>query len=249
MIAAWQAHQTSKHGKRQQRSTGTGTSLLLGAWIAALWALTSLTASRVSDHSRRKRRTASARQNGVANAPQRAHESQAVGERRHRDVAQVGSPGSDGVAPLAAIAAAARATGSSPKGTWSLLGAALPLTPTCSAATHPQDEMLGSVRDQAGGAWCVLVMDPVTTKVLSNVAGVSDVMDYGVSREWLDPILRCCTCHLGCACCAGIFSVRAFKLPNAVRPYCNACSAAYIRCHVLLQWWKTSTSGVSRCHS
>ncbi|KAL4443933.1 hypothetical protein ABPG75_011670 [Micractinium tetrahymenae] len=43
------------------------------------------------------------------------------------------------------------------------------------------DEMLGSVRDQAGGAWCVLVMDAVTTKVLSNVAGVSDVMDYGVS--------------------------------------------------------------------
>lgn len=54
-----------------------------------------------------------------------------------------------------------------------------------SAAIALQDEMLGSVRDQAGGSWCVLVMDAVTTKVLSNVAGVSDVMDYGVSCEWL----------------------------------------------------------------
>lgn len=49
---------------------------------------------------------------------------------------------------------------------------------------HPrQEEMLGSVRDQAGGTWSVLVLDAVTTKVLSNVAGVSDIMDYGVSRE------------------------------------------------------------------
>ncbi|PRW58349.1 SM Sec1-family [Chlorella sorokiniana] len=43
------------------------------------------------------------------------------------------------------------------------------------------DEMLGSVRDAAGGAWSVLVLDPTTTKVLSNVAGVADIMDYGVS--------------------------------------------------------------------
>ena len=44
--------------------------------------------------------------------------------------------------------------------------------------------MLGSVRDQSGaGAWSVLVLDAITTKVLSNVCGVSDVMEYGVSRE------------------------------------------------------------------
>jgi hypothetical protein len=43
--------------------------------------------------------------------------------------------------------------------------------------------MLGSVRDQSGGAWSVLVLDPTTTKVLSNVCGVADIMEYGVSRE------------------------------------------------------------------
>jgi hypothetical protein len=54
------------------------------------------------------------------------------------------------------------------------------------------DEMLGSVRDAAGGAWSVLVLDPTTTKVLSNVAGVADIMDYGVSRERL----HSCTARL-----------------------------------------------------
>ena len=43
--------------------------------------------------------------------------------------------------------------------------------------------MLGSVRDQSGGAWAVLVLDPTTTKVLSNVCGVADIMEYGVSCE------------------------------------------------------------------
>ncbi|KAI3423806.1 hypothetical protein D9Q98_009643 [Chlorella vulgaris] len=43
------------------------------------------------------------------------------------------------------------------------------------------DEMLGTVRDQSGGAWSVLVLDVVTTKVLSRVCRVSDIMDYGVS--------------------------------------------------------------------
>ncbi|PSC68723.1 SM Sec1-family [Micractinium conductrix] len=62
---------------------------------------------------------------------------------------------------------------STPRGTSTLLAEA--------TRVRLLDEMLGSVRDQAGGAWCVLVMDSVTTKVLSNVAGVSDVMDFGVS--------------------------------------------------------------------
>ena len=43
--------------------------------------------------------------------------------------------------------------------------------------------MLGSVREQSGGAWSVLVLDAVTTKVLSKVCRVSDIMDYGVSRK------------------------------------------------------------------
>lgn len=41
--------------------------------------------------------------------------------------------------------------------------------------------MLGSVRDQSGGAWSVLVLDAVTTKVLSSVCKISDIMDFGVS--------------------------------------------------------------------
>lgn len=76
--------------------------------------------------------------------------------------------------PLAGAAAAAAAVCRLRCGPWLSARAGL-LRPL-------QDEMLGSVRDQAGGAWCVLVMDSVTTKVLSNVAGVSDVMDFGVSR-------------------------------------------------------------------
>ncbi len=101
-----------------------------------------------------------------------------------------------------------------------------PATPAWPSLASSQDEMLGSVRDAAGGAWSVLVLDPTTTKVrrlglpgrvhlplvccwphaaqlpavcsfcptmpamlgqqvLSNVAGVADIMDYGVSRELL----------------------------------------------------------------
>lgn len=48
--------------------------------------------------------------------------------------------------------------------------------------TRLLDEMLGSVRDAVGvGGWSVLVLDDVTTRVLSKVAGVSDIMEYGVS--------------------------------------------------------------------
>ena len=30
----------------------------------------------------------------------------------------------------------------------------------------------------------MLVLDPITTKVITNVAGISDIMEYGVSRAW-----------------------------------------------------------------
>ncbi len=46
-----------------------------------------------------------------------------------------------------------------------------------------QNEMLGGVRDETGGQWAVLVMDSMTTKVMSSVAGISDIMDYSISRE------------------------------------------------------------------
>lgn len=43
--------------------------------------------------------------------------------------------------------------------------------------------MLGGVRQETGGQWGVLVLDEMTTKVMSSVAGISDIMDFGVSRE------------------------------------------------------------------
>lgn len=42
--------------------------------------------------------------------------------------------------------------------------------------------MLGSVRDSTGGQWGVLVLDNMTTKVISSVAGISDILDYSISR-------------------------------------------------------------------
>jgi syntaxin-binding protein 1 len=47
---------------------------------------------------------------------------------------------------------------------------------------HAQDEMLGSVKDTE---WSVLIMDAVTTKVMSSVCRISEVLDYGVSCERL----------------------------------------------------------------
>ena len=43
--------------------------------------------------------------------------------------------------------------------------------------------MLGTVRDETGGQWAVLVLDAMTTKVMSSVAGISDIMDFSISRE------------------------------------------------------------------
>lgn len=42
--------------------------------------------------------------------------------------------------------------------------------------------MLGSVKDTE---WSVLIMDAVTTKVMSSVCRISEVLDYGVSCERL----------------------------------------------------------------
>jgi syntaxin-binding protein 1 len=41
--------------------------------------------------------------------------------------------------------------------------------------------MLGSVKVE--GQWSVLLMDNVTTQIMSNICGVSDLLDYGISRK------------------------------------------------------------------
>ena len=44
-----------------------------------------------------------------------------------------------------------------------------------------QDEMLGSVKGAGGADWCILIMDTVTTRVMSRAARISEILDYGVS--------------------------------------------------------------------
>ena len=46
-----------------------------------------------------------------------------------------------------------------------------------------QDEMLGSVKVE--GQWSVLLMDNITTQIMTNICGVSDLLDYGISRKRL----------------------------------------------------------------
>ena len=51
--------------------------------------------------------------------------------------------------------------------------------------------MIGAVR--ASGKWSVLVLDNVTTQIMTNVCGVADLLDYGVSRElilWTEKRLK-----------------------------------------------------------
>ncbi len=43
-----------------------------------------------------------------------------------------------------------------------------------------QDEVLGNVKDTE---WSVLIMDSITTPVMSNICRISEILDYGVSRE------------------------------------------------------------------
>lgn len=53
---------------------------------------------------------------------------------------------------------------------------------TLSAVTkmHVLDVMLGSVKED--GEWAVLLLDKFTTRIMSNICGISDLLDYGVSR-------------------------------------------------------------------
>jgi len=52
---------------------------------------------------------------------------------------------------------------------------------TLSAVTkmHVLDVMLGSVKED--GDWAVLLLDTFTTRIMSNICGISDLLDYGVS--------------------------------------------------------------------
>ncbi len=40
-------------------------------------------------------------------------------------------------------------------------------------------EMLGSVNDPIGGGWKVLVLDEVTTRIMSSAVKMSDILDTG----------------------------------------------------------------------
>ena len=42
--------------------------------------------------------------------------------------------------------------------------------------------MLGGVKAAGGADWSVLIMDAVTTKVMSKAARISEILDFGVSR-------------------------------------------------------------------
>lgn len=73
--------------------------------------------------------------------------------------------------------------------------------------------MLGSVRDASPGQWSVLVMDSLTTRVMSHVVGISDILDYGVSRacRHFEQLLFAAvnataavdSCSSGGSCCCG----------------------------------------------
>jgi len=43
--------------------------------------------------------------------------------------------------------------------------------------------MLGGVKTE--GEWSVLVLDSFTTQIMSNICGVSDLLDFGVSRKYI----------------------------------------------------------------
>ena len=53
--------------------------------------------------------------------------------------------------------------------------------------------MLGNVKDTE---WSVLIMDSITTPVMSSVCRISEILDYGVSREANPCILRGCIIHI-----------------------------------------------------
>ena len=51
-----------------------------------------------------------------------------------------------------------------------------------------QDAMLSSVKVE--DQWSVLVLDNVTTQIMTNICGVSDLLDYGVSCAFHFSLLR-----------------------------------------------------------
>lgn len=55
--------------------------------------------------------------------------------------------------------------------------------------------MLGSVKDTE---WSVLIMDVVTTRVMSSICRISEILDYGVSREFCPPLphMQCISARL-----------------------------------------------------
>lgn len=53
----------------------------------------------------------------------------------------------------------------------------------CSAHRCLQDEMLGGAKDAGGVEWSVLILDPFTTKIMSNACRISEILDYGISCE------------------------------------------------------------------
>ena len=42
-----------------------------------------------------------------------------------------------------------------------------------------QDDMLGGLKVE--GTWSILLLDSFTTQIMTNICGVSDLLDYGVS--------------------------------------------------------------------
>lgn len=44
-----------------------------------------------------------------------------------------------------------------------------------------QVEMLGSIKEAGAADWSVLVMDPVSTRIMSHACQISEILDYGIS--------------------------------------------------------------------
>lgn len=62
--------------------------------------------------------------------------------------------------------------------------------------------MLGSIKEAGAADWSVLVMDPVSTRIMSHACQISEILDYGISCEstacsvpdfQLDAIDICCS--------------------------------------------------------
>lgn len=45
------------------------------------------------------------------------------------------------------------------------------------------NEMLGGIQDTTGGGWKVLILDSVTTRILSSAMRMSDIMDAGAQQH------------------------------------------------------------------